>query len=133
MRDVIEALKQGYFPNHKWFPLGLQLGLLSPTLEDIEANYKNDVMRCLQKCLTLWLNKADKVTENGGPTLDSLADALKKIEETFTAEKIKEFSELFYTTYRCVTLFLNVHCVILLYFLNRRVACFHLSNVTETL
>ena len=89
-------------------------------------------MRCLQKCLTLWLNKADKVTENGGPTLDSLADALKKIEETFTAEKIKELSELFYTICRCITLFLNTvlfFCI----FLNRRVACFHLSNVTETL
>ena len=125
-------MKQGYFPNHKWFPLGLQLGLLPPTLEDIEANYKNDVMRCLQKCLTLWLNKADKVTESGGPTLDSLADALKKIEETFTAEKIKEFSKLFYTIYRYVTLFLNIvlfFCI----FLNRRVVCLHLSNVTKIL
>ena len=61
----------------------------------IEANHKKDVRRCFQECLTLWLSKAEKVSESGDPTLDSLIDALNTIEETFTAEKIKEFSELF--------------------------------------
>ena len=115
MKDIIKALKQGYFPNHKWFPLGLQLGLLSPTLEDIEANYKSDVMRCLHKCLTLWLSKADRVTENGGPTLDSLADALKNIDEIFTAEKIKEFSELF-IQYIDVSHYFLTLCYLIIFF-----------------
>ena len=93
LKEIVDALKQVRFPNHKWFPLGLQLGLLSPTLKDIEANHKDDVRRCLQECLTLWLSKADKVTDNGGSTWDSLADALRNTEENFAAEKILEFSK----------------------------------------
>ena len=93
LKEIVDALKQVHFPNHKWFPLALQLGLLSPTLKDIEANRKDNVRRCLQECLTLWLSKADKVTDNGGSTWDSLADALHNIEEHFAAEKILEFSK----------------------------------------
>ena len=103
LKDIIEALKKGLFPNHRWSPLGLQLGLLQPTLSTIKANHRDDVESCLQECLTLWLSKGDKVTESGGPTWDSLVSALNKIDENFTAEKIKEFSEeveFFYIIYR---------------------------------
>ena len=99
MKDIVDALKKVRFPNHRWFPLGLQLGLLSPTLEDIKANNNENVESCLQKCLTLWLKKADKVTESGGSTWDSLADALRNIDENFAAEKIMEFSEKFNDRY----------------------------------
>ena len=95
LKDIIEALKKGLFPNHRWSPLGLQLGLLQPTLLDIRAKYRDDPESCLQECLTLWLSKADKVTESGGPTWDSLASALNKLGENFAAEKIMEFSEKF--------------------------------------
>ena len=95
LKEIVDALKKVRFPNHKWFPLGLQLGLLSPTLKDIEANHKDDVRRCLQECLTLWLSKADKVTDNGGSTWDSLADALRNIEENYASQKIMEFSKKF--------------------------------------
>ena len=95
LKDVIEALRQSYIPNHIFFSLGLQLGLLQPTLADIKANHKDDVESCLQECLTQWLRKADKVTENGGLTWDSLADALHKIGEKFAANKIMAFSENF--------------------------------------
>ena len=95
MKDIIEALKKGLFPSHRWSPLGLQLGLLQPTLSTIKANHRDDVESCLQECLTLWLSKADKVTECGGPTWDSLADALHKIGENFVTEKIMEFSKKF--------------------------------------
>ena len=87
LKYVIEALKQGYFPNHKFIPLGLQLGLLQSTLADIKANHKDDVESGLRECLTRWLRKADKVTENGDSTRKSLADALHKIEENFAAKK----------------------------------------------
>ena len=93
MKDIIKALKQGYFPSYRWSPLGLQLGLLQPTLSSIRSKYRDDPESCLQECLTQWLSKADKVTESGGPTWDSLADALKTIEEVFTAEQIKGLSE----------------------------------------
>ena len=108
LKDIIETLKKGLFPNHRWSPLGLQLGLLQPTLSTIKANHKDDVESCLQECLTLWLSKADKVTESRGPTWDSLADALHKIGETFAAEKIMEFSEKFNDRYvRTVHLFFS--------------------------
>ena len=93
MKDIIKALNQGYFPSDRWSPLGLQLGLLQPTLSSIRIKYGGDPESCLQECLTQWLRKADKVTESGGPTWDSLADALKTINETFSAEQIEEFSE----------------------------------------
>ena len=95
MKDIIEALKQSHFPSHRWSPLGLQLGLLQPTLSDIRAKYRDDPENCLQECLTLWLSKADKVTESGGPTWDSLSSALRKLGENATADKIKEFSKEF--------------------------------------
>ena len=66
---------------------------LSSTLKDIEANHKDDVGKCLQECLILWLNKTDKVAESEGPTWNSLSDALHKIEEKFAAEKIMAFSD----------------------------------------
>ena len=85
-------MKQGYFPNHRWFPLGLQSGLLQPILSSIRTKYRGDPESCFHECLTLWLSKADKVTESGGTTWDSLADALKTMEEVFAAEQTKEFS-----------------------------------------
>ena len=123
LKDIIEALKKGLFPNHRWSPLGLQLGLLQPTLSTIKANHRDDVESCLQECLTLWLSKADKVTESGGPTWDSLASALNKIDENFTAEKIKEFSE---------EVEFVLHNIYIFNFYNRRVIYSCLSNATTT-
>ena len=45
---------------------------------------------CLHECLTKWLSRADKVDENGGPTVDSLVNALKKIGEENTAVTVTE-------------------------------------------
>ena len=95
LKDVIYAMKQSKFPDHRWSPLGLQLGLLQPTLSHIRVEYKDDPESCLRECLTLWLNKADEVTESGGSTWDSLADALHKIGEDFAAETIRAFSKKF--------------------------------------
>ena len=91
MKDIIDILKQGYFPYDKWSSLGLNLGLLQPTLSVIETNYKGDVERCLCECLTQWLHQSDNVYENGGATLDSLASALEKIGENAVAIKIQKF------------------------------------------
>ena len=95
LKDVIYAMKISKFPSHRWSPLGLQLGLLQPTLSHIRVEYKDDPESCLQECLALWLNKADKVTESGGSTWDSLVDALHKIGETFATMNIRTFSKKF--------------------------------------
>ena len=91
--DVIQALRQVYFPNDRWSSLGLELGLLQPTLSTIYAKHRGDPDSCLQDCLNRWLSKADNVDKSGGPTWDSLGRALKNIGQGFAADKIKEFSE----------------------------------------
>ena len=63
------------------------------------------------------------MTESGGPTWDSLASALNKIDENFTAEKIKEFSE---------EVEFALHNIYIFNFYNRRVIYSCLSNVTTT-
>ena len=83
-------MRQGYFPSHRWFPLGLKLGLLRSTLANIGEMYNNDPDMCLHECLTKWLSRADKVDENGGPTINSLVDALKKIGEENTVLTVTE-------------------------------------------
>ena len=88
MKDIINALGDNHFETPKWFQLGLQLGLLQPTLASIRTKYRDNPEECLQECLTKWLKGVDKVGENGGPTVDSLVSALKRIEEVSTAEKI---------------------------------------------
>ena len=93
LKDIIEALKQDYFQNDRWSPLGLQLGLLELTLSSIRTMYRDHPQNCLQEWLTLSFSKADIVAINRRPTLDSLANTLKKIGQIFTAKNIKDFSE----------------------------------------
>ena len=88
MKDIVNALSESGFSRSRWLPLGLQLGLLQPTLEDIKAMYNDDPEKCFYKCLTRWLKGVDKVNESGGPTVESLANALNKIGEGFVAAKI---------------------------------------------
>ena len=79
--DIQDLLKNSHFLERNWLSLGLQLGLLKNTLEIVEAKYERDVSRCLLECLALWLRRADKVDEKGGPSWDMLATALSKIGE----------------------------------------------------
>ena len=91
--EIQEALRMSHFSPPNWFPLGLSLGLLKPTLDTIEAEPRNNVSRCLLECLCQWLSKADKVVEKGGPTWNSLANALRNIGEIASAEKVNEISK----------------------------------------
>ena len=93
LKDIIEALKQDYFQNDRWSSLGLQLGLLELTLSTIRTMYRDHPQNCLQEWLTLSFSKADIVAINRRPTLDSLANTLKKFGQIFTAKNIKDFSE----------------------------------------
>ena len=89
--DVVEALRLSLFPKARWFPLGLALGLFKTTLDSIESQHRKDISRCLMECLSSWLNKVDKVAEKGGTTWDTLAIALKKIEEKVSSDNISEY------------------------------------------
>ena len=89
MDEIIEVLRLFNFPNDKWFVFGMKLGLLHPTLKEIEANFGKDVAKCLMECLSLWLTtKADSATL----TWQTLAGALRRIEKIAVAEKIQKTS-----------------------------------------
>ena len=90
MKDIVHAFSESSFSRSRWFPLGLQLGLLPHTLEEIRAKYNDDPEKCFYECLTQWLRGIDKVNESGGPTMESLANALNKIGEGSVATKITE-------------------------------------------
>ena len=92
--DVLDLLKACGFSKKRWHELGLRLGLLKGTLDDIEVNHPNDVSRCLTECLDKWLRRADKVDSRGGATWNSLSDALKSINEVAVADKLNQESKL---------------------------------------
>ena len=89
--DVIDLLKRCGFPETKWDDLGLRLGLLQTTLEAIERNNHGDVSRCLTKCLSQWLRRADNVDSRGGATWDSLSTTLRSMNEVAVADELSEF------------------------------------------
>ena len=86
--EIMQVLKMSNFSPPNWFPLGLSLGFLKPTLAAIKRKHGND-SQCLQECLSQWLSKVDKEIDNVGPTWDSLATCLKSIGEVASAEKIE--------------------------------------------
>ena len=84
--------KQGYSDDH-YYDLGLRLGLLAPTLNVIKANNTRDVSSCLRECLRAWLEQRDNVKSKGGPTYDSLIQALRKMGENAVADGIDKNCE----------------------------------------
>ena len=80
-----------------WYSLGIQLGLLTTTLKEIEANHRGDVGRCLAECLESWINNGDHCT------WDSLEDALEKIGGNTTAIEIRDRSkEIIIILFKCI-------------------------------
>ena len=73
----------------QWGPLGLNLGLLQPTLEMIESHKRGDIGECKIAMLAAWLKQKDNVSQKGVPSWQVLRAALKKMGENALAEKIK--------------------------------------------
>lgn len=74
----------------EWFRLGLELGLLYPTLKKIEKDYgKTD--RCLMEMLAAWLQQQDNVSKNGVPSWSVLQVALSKIGEKQLADEMDQY------------------------------------------
>ena len=114
LADVLDFLKACDFPKKRWHELGLSLGLLMSTLGEIEANYPNNVSRCLSECLDKWLRRADNVDSRGGATWNSLSDALKSINEVAAAEKLSKESKLLqYITNACIKMSVSVPTIIM--------------------
>ena len=73
---------------NKWLLLGLQLGLLYPTLKSIETNEHNIVEKCKTEMIAAWLNQQDNVSKIGVPSWPVLQAALREIGENEVAIQI---------------------------------------------
>ena len=89
--EVEQTLVASRFLKSKWLRLGLRLGLYRNTLDDIEAKNRGDVDQCLLDCLTKWLQKCDNV--KAPPSLAILANALRQIDQTASADVVIEISK----------------------------------------
>ena len=82
--DVQNALERV----NDWHSLGLQLGILYPTLEKIKEDNREKVEPCKKAMIAAWLNKQDNVLKIGVPSWTVLKAALRKIKENAIADQI---------------------------------------------
>ena len=73
--------------NH-WKELGLQLGLLYPTLERIDIEQRGRISFCKMGMLSAWLQQQDNVPQKGVPSWSVLRAALQTMGEHETADRI---------------------------------------------
>ena len=86
-------MKKCGYSGTDYYDLGLHLGLSACTLDIIKENNAGDVNSYLRECLKAWLEQADDVKSNGGPTHYSLIKALRKIEQNTVADGIDKESK----------------------------------------
>ena len=73
---------------NEWKRLGIQLGLLFPTLKKIDREQHGRINDCIMEMLSAWLQQEDIVSQEGIPSWSTLKDALNKIGEKELADKI---------------------------------------------
>ena len=71
-----------------WKKLGLELGLLYPTLQKIERAQRDNVDDCMMEMLAAWLQHQDHVSRKGIPSWAVLRTALEEIGEHQLASEI---------------------------------------------
>ena len=71
-----------------WQSLGLELGLLYPTLKRIKKEQREDINDCMMEMLATWLQQQDNVSQVGAPSWSVLQTALRNIEENKLADTI---------------------------------------------
>ena len=81
MLDVIHDLND-------WKELGLQLGLLYPSLERIDREQRGRISYCKIDMLSAWLQQQDNVSQRGVPSWSTLRAALLRMGENETANRI---------------------------------------------
>ena len=89
-KDLDAILNQlELFPKDKWEEFGSKAGLYAPTLSTIGANHRGDCEKCFERCLSRWLERADKVDEKGKPTWQRLTDILEEMGNKALADTIR--------------------------------------------
>ena len=71
-----------------WQSLGLELGLLYPTLKRIKKEQHGDISDCMMEMLAAWLQQQDNVSQVGAPSWSVLQTALRNIGENELADTI---------------------------------------------
>ena len=84
LRDVLTVIRDLI----DWKELGLQLGLLYPTLKRIDLEQRGIINSCKIEMLSTWLQQQDDVSQKGIPSWSVLRNALKQIEEHELADRI---------------------------------------------
>ena len=82
--DVLDVIRD---INH-WKKLGLQLGLVYPTLEKIDLEQRGRIDSCKIYMVLAWLQQQDNVSKKGVPSWSVLRTALKSMGEHETAYRI---------------------------------------------
>ena len=71
-----------------WQSLGLELGLLYPTLMRIKEEQRENINYCMMGMLAAWLQQQDNVSQVGAPSWRVLQRALNDIGENELADEI---------------------------------------------
>ena len=71
-----------------WQSLGLELGLLYPTLKRIKKEQHEDINDCTMEMLAAWLQQQDNVAKKGVPSWLTLKAALMNINKKELADII---------------------------------------------
>ena len=74
--------------HNDWKDLGLQLGLLYPTLKRIDLEQRGIINSCKIDMLSAWLQQQDNVSQRGVPSWYVLKAALKRMGEHETADRV---------------------------------------------
>ena len=85
--DLVDVLNAIYTASHKWFPIGVQLGISVQTLSVIRREHHDNATDCLTEMLQRWLTSISSL-----PTWSGLVQALSSapVGEKRLAEEIRE-------------------------------------------
>ena len=70
----------------EWDELGLELGLLQATLNEILQEHKGKIKLCKRAMLTAWLQWKDNVWQKGLPSWKRLLNALGQVNAALVAQ-----------------------------------------------
>ena len=73
---------------NNWKELGLQLGLVYPSLERIDLEQRGRITFSIMAMLSAWLQQQDNVLQKGVPSWSVLRAALQSMGEHETADRI---------------------------------------------
>ena len=92
--EILVLLERHGFSYASYKQLGRSLGLSYSMLKSIESSNRGDVSSCLRECLVAWLRGVDVAYfPFGGPTYDSLIQALREVGENAVADGIERESK----------------------------------------